>query len=466
MSDTEEEAGSSRPPRPTAAAAAAAAPALLAIAHTPHSIDEDSISSQDSCSDYNDNEENTDADVSDAHSSCSYAAATSSSTIPGSRGGVSRRRMPARIAKDNFNRISSAIMKPLKKKQRRELNTNAQTLKSIEKIYMNSQHMKKFRPSNLETIFEEPSDENAADAEDDSEEQGSTSISEQVRIVKFGSRKLRRAISFNDGLNKNKNLVKKRRLKVKKTFGKRLALKKISMTEFHDRLNKSLDSAMVDEEDEDEQEGQLLAFGGDAQNTLGLRAIGLRALGVANDLQINTFHPVGLVSRGGQAPAAGNSPSVVVHVVAIVEAGQLNLVNIRPEVDMGGTDQGDIIAILIGPVRVLDEVAAADSVGELGILLPGGTVEDGHSASAVCAMGSSQNPIVGNDGTTAPPSVMEVQTDGVGCLALVGWVAVDNATIDLVVGGHILGMDLLGHNGASGYCGQSQSQYNEHFHGE
>ncbi|XP_068143281.1 protein tantalus [Drosophila tropicalis] len=256
MSDTEEEAGCSRPPPPRPAAATTA---LLATAHTPHSIDEDSISSQDSCSDYNDNEENTDADVSDAHSSCSYAATTSSSTIPGSRGGVSRRRMPARIAKDNFNRISSAIMKPLKKKQRRELSTNVQTIKSIEKIYMNSQHMKKFRPSNLETIFEEPSDENAADAEDDSEEQGSASISEQVRIVKFGSRKLRRAISFNDGLNKNKNLVKKRRLKVKKTFGKRLALKKISMTEFHDRLNKSLDSAMVDEEDEDEQEGQLLA---------------------------------------------------------------------------------------------------------------------------------------------------------------------------------------------------------------
>ncbi|KAH8342428.1 hypothetical protein KR059_006985 [Drosophila kikkawai] len=164
------------------------------------------------------------------------------------RSGVSRRRMPARVAKDNFNRVCSVIMKPAKKKQRKELNTNAQTLRSIEKLYT-SKKLKKFTPANLETIFEEPSDENAADAEDDSEE---CSISSQVRIVKFGARKLRRAISFSDGLNKNKMLLKKknRRQKVKKTFGKHFALKKISMSEFHDRLNKSFDSAMLEGEDE------------------------------------------------------------------------------------------------------------------------------------------------------------------------------------------------------------------------
>lgn len=166
------------------------------------------------------------------------------------RGGVasslSRRRNPARVSKDNFNRVCSTIMKSSSKKKRRELHTNEQTLKSIEKIYI-SKRMKKFTPANLETIFEEPSDENAADAEDDSEE---CAITSQVRLVKFGSRKLRRSISFNDGLNKNKSLIKKRRLKVKKTFGKRFALKKISMTEFHDRLNKSLDSAMFDGDDE------------------------------------------------------------------------------------------------------------------------------------------------------------------------------------------------------------------------
>ncbi|XP_017137341.1 protein tantalus [Drosophila miranda] len=158
------------------------------------------------------------------------------------RGGVARRRMPARVSKDNFNRVCRAIMKPIKKNRRKELTTNSQTLKSIEKIYTNKR-IKKFTPTNLETIFEEPSDENAADVEDDSEE---CSISSQVRIVKFGNRKLRRAISFSDGLNKNKILLKKRRQKVKKTFGKRFALKKISMTEFHDRLNKSFDSAMLE----------------------------------------------------------------------------------------------------------------------------------------------------------------------------------------------------------------------------
>nr|XP_016933373.1 protein tantalus [Drosophila suzukii] len=163
----------------------------------------------------------------------------------GARAGVARRRMPARVSKDNFNRVCSAIMKPIKKKQRKELNTNAQTLKSIEKIYT-SKRMKKFTPTNLETIFEEPSDENAADAEDDSEE---CSISSQVKVVKVWGRKLRRAISFSDGLNKNKILSKRRRQKVKKTFGKRFALKKISMTEFHDRLNKSFDSAMLEGDD-------------------------------------------------------------------------------------------------------------------------------------------------------------------------------------------------------------------------
>lgn len=170
----------------------------------------------------------------------------SSSYSQGHRGGVSRRRMPARVSKDNFNRVCSAIMKPIMKKKRKELHANEQTLKSIEKIYT-SKRMKKFTPANLETIFEEPSDENAADAEDDSEE---CAITSQVRLVKFSSRKYRRALSFNDGTNKNKSLIKKRRLKVKKTFGKRFAFKKISMTEFHDRLNKSLDSAMFDDEDE------------------------------------------------------------------------------------------------------------------------------------------------------------------------------------------------------------------------
>ncbi|XP_062132803.1 protein tantalus [Drosophila sulfurigaster albostrigata] len=183
-----------------------------------------------------------DNDESDSSSSCCSQRGQQ-------RGGVSRRRMPARIAKDNFNRVCSAIMKPAKKKRRETLHTNEQTLKSIEKIYT-SKRMKKFTPANLETIFEEPSDENAADAEDDSEECGA--ITSQVRLVKFGSRKLRRAISFNDGLHKNKNLIKKRRLKVKKTFGKRFALKKISMTEFHDRLNKSLDSAMFEEEEQED----------------------------------------------------------------------------------------------------------------------------------------------------------------------------------------------------------------------
>lgn len=207
---------------------------------------EDDVSSESNASDDVDSQLSRGED-NDDDSDC-ISGSSRSSYLGASRSGVSRRRMPARVSKDNFNRVCSVIMKPVKKKQRKELNTNAQTLRSIEKLYT-SKRMKKFTPANLETIFEEPSDENAADAEDDSEE---CSISSQVRIVKFGGRKLRRAISFSDGLNKNKILMKKkiRRQKVKKTFGKRFALKKISMTEFHDRLNKSFDSAMLEGEDE------------------------------------------------------------------------------------------------------------------------------------------------------------------------------------------------------------------------
>ncbi|XP_022218647.2 protein tantalus isoform X2 [Drosophila obscura] len=194
-------------------------------------------------------------DDSDWHSGSSRKG---NSYMTGGRAGVARRRMPARVSKDHFNRVCSAIMKPIKKNRRKELTTNSQTLKTIEKIYTNKR-MKKFTPTSLETIFEEPSDENAADVEDDSEE---CSISSQVRIVKFGNRKLRRAISFSDGLNKNKILLKKRRQKVKKTFGKRFALKKISMTEFHDRLNKSFDSAMLEGDEGDAGAG---AGGGNAE---------------------------------------------------------------------------------------------------------------------------------------------------------------------------------------------------------
>ncbi|KAH8270126.1 hypothetical protein KR018_004310 [Drosophila ironensis] len=217
--------------------------------------DSDSVSSVSQDSDEADSQLSRAEDNDDDSSDCLSGGRGSSRSL-GARSGVARRRMPARVSKDNFNRVCSVIMKPIKKKQRKELSTNAQTLKSIERLYT-SRRMKKFTPTNLETIFEEPSDENAADAEDDSEE---CSISNQVRIVKFGGRKLRRAISFSDGLNKNKILMKKRRQKVKKTFGKRFALKKISMTEFHDRLNKSFDSAMLDGDD-----GDLASGSGDAR---------------------------------------------------------------------------------------------------------------------------------------------------------------------------------------------------------
>jgi len=212
--------------------------------------------------------------------------------------------------------------------------------------------------------------------------------------------------------------------------------------------------------------GGLAAGGGHTEDAIGLVTIGAGALGVADDLQVDALHPVGLGAGGGQTPSAGDGPPVVVHVVAIVEAGQLHLVDHVPEVHVGGADQGDVVAVLVGPVVVLDEVAAADGVGELGVGAPGGSVVDGHLTGVVGAVGSSEHPIVGDDGATAPPAAVaaEAKTHRVGSLALGGRISVHNAAINLGVLGQILGVDLLDNLGGDG--GQSQSQNNEHFHVE
>lgn len=136
-----------------------------------------------------------------------------------------RRQMPTRASKEcSFLGIKRrTIMKPTK---RVKANEDFQKLKpaDIKKIYLNKK-LTNFRPSSLETIYEETS----------------TTYNERDCSSLMGGRKIKRSLSFSDGFRCSKTLVNKRRAKIKKTFGKRFALKKISLEEFITKLNNSID---------------------------------------------------------------------------------------------------------------------------------------------------------------------------------------------------------------------------------
>ncbi|XP_055915455.1 uncharacterized protein LOC129948473 [Eupeodes corollae] len=128
----------------------------------------------------------------------------------------SRRSLPPRMAKSKENSLlrikRRSIMKP-----RRNLNVE------IKKIYLDNKVKGNFRPSNLETIFEEPTPD------------------KNKQLCFIGAKKIKRSLSCSDGLNVTKTTVKSRRNKIKKTFGRRFALKKISLDDFIDRLNASFE---------------------------------------------------------------------------------------------------------------------------------------------------------------------------------------------------------------------------------
>jgi len=104
---------------------------------------------------------------------------------------------------------------------------------------------------------------------------------------------------------------------------------------------------------------------------------------------------------------------------------------------------------------VRDEVSASNPVGVLGVGAPGGSEVDGHGITTD-AMGSSEDPLVGDDGATAPPASAESQTHGVGSLALLRRIAVGDATLHTGHLGDILGAD-DGLEGRGGGHGQSQN---------
>lgn len=154
-----------------------------------------------------------------------------------------RRQLPSRASKDNslLSIKRRTIMKPAKHTS--SLTKDFSNLKpaDIKKIYLNKK-LTNFRPSSLETIFEEPA---TTQNNDDTIEEY-----EQVRFI--GARKLRRALTCTDGFVFNKALVKKRRAKIKKTFGRRLSLKKISLEDFLEKLNNSMEEAKTPEPDMNE----------------------------------------------------------------------------------------------------------------------------------------------------------------------------------------------------------------------
>ncbi|XP_055843522.1 protein tantalus [Episyrphus balteatus] len=129
-----------------------------------------------------------------------------------------RRSLPPRLAKSKEN--SSSLFQ-IKRRSIQKPKRNV----PIKKIYLDNKIKGNFRPSNLETIFEEPTPD------------------KNKQLCFIGEKKIRRSLSCSDGLNITKTIVKSRRNKIKKTFGRRFALKKISLDEFIDRLNSSFDES-------------------------------------------------------------------------------------------------------------------------------------------------------------------------------------------------------------------------------
>ncbi|CAD7004218.1 unnamed protein product [Ceratitis capitata] len=143
-----------------------------------------------------------------------------------------RRNLPRRACKENSMKLKRrSIMKP-KRHNSRTCDFSMLRPAEIRKIYCN-QKLTSFRPTNLETIFEEPQPEARRG-------EAPPLVAADLPLRFIGLRKIRRTLSCSDGLNINKTLIKQRRAKIKKIFGRRNVCKKISLNEFIDRMNKSI----------------------------------------------------------------------------------------------------------------------------------------------------------------------------------------------------------------------------------
>nr|XP_014100180.1 protein tantalus [Bactrocera oleae] len=169
--------------------------------------------------------------------------ADSSSSASKGGGSLSQRRnLPRRACKENSLKVKRrSIVKPKRHSSSMTCDFSMLRPADIRKIYCNKK-LKSFRPTCLETIFEDPQPE---------QRRGNDAVAacnSALRLI--GLRKIRRSLSCSDGLNTNKTLIKQRRAKIKKAFGRRSACKKISLHDFIDRLNKSYgDEADVEDAD-------------------------------------------------------------------------------------------------------------------------------------------------------------------------------------------------------------------------
>ncbi|KAI9581331.1 protein tantalus [Glossina fuscipes] len=143
---------------------------------------------------------------------------------------IERRILPPRASKDEsaFGNKRHSIMKTKPNKKKIKDFTMLRP-RDIKRIYMKKTKLTNFKPSALETIFEEPNVLQDNDIEE----------LEHARLI--GNRKIKRYLSCHNGLDQNKALVNKRRAKIKKTFSGRSALRKVSLEELLKKLNDSRD---------------------------------------------------------------------------------------------------------------------------------------------------------------------------------------------------------------------------------
>uniref|UniRef100_A0A1A9ZSB6 Tantalus domain-containing protein n=1 Tax=Glossina pallidipes TaxID=7398 RepID=A0A1A9ZSB6_GLOPL len=144
---------------------------------------------------------------------------------------IERRILIPRASKDEsaFGNKRRSIMKPSKPNNQKIKDFTMLRPRDIKRIYMKKTKLTNFKPSALETIFEEP---NALQGNDIDE-------LEHARLI--GNRKIKRYLSCHNGLDQNKALANKRRAKIKKTFSGRSALIKVSLEEFLKKLNERRD---------------------------------------------------------------------------------------------------------------------------------------------------------------------------------------------------------------------------------
>lgn len=157
--------------------------------------------------------------------------ADSSSSTSKAGGSLSQRRnLPRRACKENSLKVKRrSIVKPKRHSSTTSCDFSMLRPADIRKIYCNKK-LKSFRPTCLETIFEDPQPE---------PHRGNDTVAACNTALRLtGLRKIRRSLSCSDGLNTNKALIKQRRAKIKKAFGRRSASSKISLHDFIDRLNR------------------------------------------------------------------------------------------------------------------------------------------------------------------------------------------------------------------------------------